>query len=216
MNLIMLGAPGAGKGTIAASLQEILNIPHISTGDIFREYIQSGTELGKLADSYISKGCLVPDDTTIQLVEDRLSQEDCANGFILDGFPRTIKQALGLDSYLKRVGKKITRVVNIVVSEEELVERLTNRRICKACKASYNLRILPEGTTTCPHCGGELIQRDDDNVEIITQRFNTYHEETEPLIEYYLKRRKLAKVRSEHTVEDTLENVLCALKLKGI
>lgn len=216
MNLIMLGAPGAGKGTIATSLQEILNIPHISTGDIFREYIRNGTELGKLADSYISKGCLVPDDVTIQLVEDRLSQEDCTDGFILDGFPRTIKQALGLDSYLKRVGKKITRVVNIVVSEEELVERLTNRRICKSCKGSFNLRTLPEGTTVCPHCGGELIKRDDDNVEVIMQRFSTYHEETEPLIEYYLKRRKLAKVRSEQTVEDTLENVLCALKLKGI
>ena len=216
MNLIMLGAPGAGKGTIAASLQEILNIPHISTGDIFREYIKSGTELGKLADSYISKGCLVPDDVTIQLVEDRLSKEDCANGFILDGFPRTIKQALGLDGYLKRVGKKITRVVNIVVSEEELVGRLTNRRICKDCKASFNLRMLPEGTMVCPHCGGELIQRDDDNEEVIKRRFCTYHEETEPLVEYYLKRRKLAKVRSEHTVEDTFENVLCALKLKGI
>ncbi|MBR5279802.1 MAG: adenylate kinase [Clostridia bacterium] len=216
MNLIMLGAPGAGKGTIAASLQEILNIPHISTGDIFREYIRSGTELGKLADSYISKGCLVPDDVTIQLVEDRLSQDDCANGFILDGFPRTIKQALGLDNYLKRVGKKITRVVNIVVSEEELVSRLTNRRICKDCKASFNLRILPEGATVCPHCGGELIQREDDNEEVIKKRFATYHEETEPLVEYYLKRRKLAKVRSEHTIEDTFENVLCALKLKGI
>ena len=216
MNLILLGAPGAGKGTIAASLQEILNIPHISTGDIFREYIRSGTELGKLADSYISKGCLVPDDVTIQLVEDRLSQEDCANGFILDGFPRTIKQALGLDNYLKRVGKKITRVVNIVVSEEELVSRLTNRRICKDCKASFNLRILPEGATVCPHCGGVLIQREDDNEEVIKRRFATYHEETEPLVEYYLKRRKLAKVRSEQTIEDTFENVLCALKLKGI
>ena len=216
MNLIMLGAPGAGKGTIAASLQEILNIPHISTGDIFREYIRSGTELGKLADSYISKGCLVPDDVTIQIVEDRLSQDDCANGFILDGFPRTIKQALGLDSYLKRVGKRITRVVNIVVSEEELVSRLTNRRICKDCKGSFNMRTLPDGTTICPHCGGALIQRDDDNEEVIKRRFATYHEETEPLVEYYLKRRKLAKVRSEQTVEDTFENVLCALKLKGI
>lgn len=216
MNLIMLGPPGAGKGTIAASLQEILNIPHISTGDIFREYIRNGTELGKLADSYISRGCLVPDDVTIRIVETRLSEVDCANGFILDGFPRTIKQALGLDSYLKRVGKRIDRVVNIVVSEEELVARLTNRRVCKGCNASFNLRTLPKDTTVCPVCGCELIKRDDDTTSVIAQRFATYHEETEPLVEYYRKCRRLAKVRSEQSVEDTLENVLCALKLKGI
>ncbi len=216
MNLIMLGPPGAGKGTIATALQEILNVPHISTGDIFRESIRNGTELGQLANSYISKGCLVPDDVTIGIVEERLSKADCTDGFILDGFPRTIKQALGLDDYLKRVGRKIDRVVNIVVSEKELVERLTNRRVCQACKATFNLRTLPEGAMVCPVCGAALIKRDDDEVAVIEQRFSTYHEETEPLVEYYRKSRRLAKVRSEQSVEDTLENVLCALKLKGI
>lgn len=215
MNLILLGPPGAGKGTVSGQLAEVLKIPHISTGDIFRACMKAGTELGKLAESYISKGCLVPDEVTIQIVENRLKESDCANGFILDGFPRTIKQALKLDDFLKQNDRKIDRIINIVVSEEELYERLTNRLVCADCKLTYSLRAHPGIGSVCPACGGKLVQRDDDRREVIEQRLATYHTETEPLVAYYRKSRKLVNVRSEKTIEDTFENVLYALRIKG-
>lgn len=215
MNLILLGAPGAGKGSAAIPLSAQLGIPHISSGDIFRENIRNKTELGILAETYISKGSLVPDDVTIRLIEDRLKRDDCANGFILDGYPRTIKQALALDYFLKANGRKIDRVINIVVSEKELLRRLTARRVCPSCKATFSTICDVSEGNPCPLCGTPLIRRDDDTEEVILQRFRTYHEETEPLVEYYKKSRKLSKVRSESTKEDTYENILVALRLKG-
>lgn len=216
MNLILLGAPGAGKGTLAMELTALLGIPHISSGDIFRDNIRSRTELGVLAEQYISKGCLVPDDVTIGMMEARLSQADCAAGFILDGYPRTISQALALDTFLDAHHMAIDHVVNIVVTEEELVRRLTNRRVCSACKTSFNLQQQPGLGSNCPSCGNDLVQRADDNPDVIKQRFLTYHTETEPLVQYYSTCGKLVKVRSESEAKETLENVLYALRIKGV
>ena len=215
MNLIFLGAPGAGKGTAATKLSGLLGIPHISTGEIFRNNISTGTELGKLAEQYISKGSLVPDDVTIGMVKARLSEADCAGGFILDGFPRTLKQAAALDEYLESEGRKIDRVVDIVLSEAKLVERLTNRRICAVCKLSYNLKVHDINNSVCPACGGALIMRDDDKEEVIAARMAAYHKDTEPLIDYYVGKRKLVRVNSEEVVSDTFANVLAALGIKG-
>lgn len=216
MNLIFLGAPGAGKGTAASKLSLQLNIPHISSGDIFREAMKNRTELGILAEKYISQGCLVPDEVTIGLIEDRLSEPDAQDGFILDGYPRTIVQAIALDAFLKKNGKKINKVINIVVAEDQLVERITNRRVCLTCKASYNLKSHTGLGDVCPECGGQIIQRADDTEEVILNRLKAYHQETEPLIGYYKKCRKLAMISSEEKIEDTFENVLIALRIKGI
>ena len=155
----LFGAPGAGKGTQAKMIAEKYSIPHVSTGDIFRANIKNGTELGNLAKSYMDKGEFVPDEVTIQIVENRLKESDCANGFILDGFPRTIKQALKLDDFLKQNDRKIDRIINIVVSEEELYERLTNRLVCADCKLTYSLRAHPGIGSVCPACGGKLVQK---------------------------------------------------------
>jgi len=186
MNIIMLGAPGTGKGTIAGILEKELKIPQVSTGDIFRKHMKEGTELGKLAESYISKGALVPDDVTIGLVENRLQEKDVQNGIILDGFPRTVKQAEELDKMLEAENKKIDIVINLTTPEEEIIERIVNRRVCVNCKTVYNLKLKPskqEGI--CDVCGNELIQREDDNVETIKSRLKTYFEQTSPLINYY-------------------------------
>ena len=215
MKIVMLGAPGAGKGTQAKQIAAKYGVPHISTGDIFRANISEGTELGKLANEYISKGCLVPDDVTIGMVKARLSEEDCAKGFILDGFPRTIPQAEALDRILAADGRQIDRAVDIVVSEEKLVERLAYRRVCAACKLSYNLKHSNIGDC-CPVCGGSLIMREDDKPKVIAARMNAYHRDTEPLIDYYRTARKLVKVNSEEVVADTFANILAALELKGV
>lgn len=190
MNIIMLGAPGTGKGTIAGILAGELGIPQISTGDIFRKNIKEGTELGKLADSYISKGQLVPDDVTIKIVEDRLQQPDAKNGVILDGFPRTVVQADKLKEILANKGEKVDITINLVTPEEELIERIVNRRVCsnQECKAVYNLVLHPpkvEGI--CDKCGSELIVRKDDNVETVKSRLEQYFTATSPLVEYYEK-----------------------------
>ncbi len=190
MNIIMLGAPGTGKGTIAGILSGELGIPQISTGDIFRKNIKEGTELGKLADSYISKGQLVPDDVTIKIVEDRLNQPDAKNGVILDGFPRTVVQADKLKEILANKGEKVDITINLVTPEEELIERIVNRRVCsnQECKAVYNLVLHPpkvEGK--CDKCGSELITRKDDNVETVKSRLEQYFTATSPLVEYYEK-----------------------------
>ena len=216
MNLIFLGAPGAGKGTAATKLSDLLGICHISTGEIFRSNISKGTELGKLAEQYISKGSLVPDDVTIGMVKARLSEPDCEKGFILDGFPRTLNQAAALDEYLEAEGRKIDRVIDIVLSEAKLVERLTNRRICAVCKLSYNLKVHNINDSICPVCGGALIMRDDDKEEVIAARMAAYHKDTEPLIEYYIEKRKLVRVNSEEKVQDTFANILAALEIKGV
>ncbi|MBR5967431.1 MAG: adenylate kinase [Lachnospiraceae bacterium] len=216
MNLIFLGAPGAGKGTAATKLSEILGIPHISTGDIFRANIHNGTELGKLAEQYISKGHLVPDDVTIGMVKARLSETDCAQGFILDGFPRTIAQAEALDKFLEESGRKIDRTVDIVLSETRLVERLVDRRVCVACKLSFNLKTHKIADNSCPVCGASLMMRDDDRPEVIAARLAAYHKDTEPLIEYYVRTRKLVRVNSEEKISDTFANILAALELRGM
>ncbi len=194
MNIIMLGAPGTGKGTVAGILQERIGIKQVSTGDIFRENIKNGTELGKIADSYISKGQLVPDDITIGIVKKRLEDEDVKNGIILDGFPRTVLQAQELDKILETKGQKIDLVINLTTPEEEIIERIVNRRVCsnQECKTVYNLILNPpkkEGI--CDKCGSQLIKRKDDNIETVKQRFENYIKQTSPLIDYYEKQGNL-------------------------
>lgn len=186
MIIIMLGAPGTGKGTVAGILSERINIPQVSTGDIFRKHIKEQTELGKLADKYISKGQLVPDEVTVNLIKNRLEEEDAKKGVILDGFPRTVKQAEELDKILSEKNQKVDMTINLITPEEEIIERIENRRVCPECKSVYNLKLNPskqEGI--CDKCGHELVQRKDDNVETIKLRLNTYFEQTSPLINYY-------------------------------
>ena len=186
----MLGAPGTGKGTIAGILSENLGIPQISTGDIFRKNIKEGTELGKLADSYISKGQLVPDDVTVQIVVERLNEPDAKNGVILDGFPRTVVQADKLKQILNEKGEKVDITINLTTPEDEIIERIVNRRVCsnQNCKAVYNIVLNPpkvEGV--CDKCGSELITRKDDKVETVKSRLEQYFKQTSPLVDYYEK-----------------------------
>lgn len=188
MVIIMLGAPGTGKGTVASMLTEQLGVPQVSTGDIFRKNIKEGTELGKLAEGYISSGKLVPDDITINLVKTRLQEDDVKAGVILDGFPRTVKQAEELDKMLEEQGRKIDMVINLTTPREEIFERIVNRRVCSnsACKTIYNLLLNPpkqEGI--CDKCGSELIQRKDDTRETIETRLKDYEKTTSPLVDYY-------------------------------
>lgn len=188
MIIIMLGAPGTGKGTVAGILQEKMGLKQVSTGDIFRKNIKEGTELGKLADSYISKGNLVPDDVTIKIVEERLEQPDVEKGVILDGFPRTVKQAEELDKILAKKGQKVDKVINLTTPEDEIIERIVNRRVCsnQECKAVYNIVLNPpKQDGICDKCGSNLITRKDDNVETVTERLKNYFKQTEPLVEYY-------------------------------
>lgn len=210
MIIIMLGAPGTGKGTVASILSEKLNIPQVSTGDIFRKNIAEQTELGKLADSYISKGNLVPDDVTIKIVEDRLKQDDVKEGIILDGFPRTIKQAEELDKILEKENKKVDMVINLTTPKEEIIERIVNRRVCsnQECKTVYNIVLNPpkvEGI--CDKCGSKLLQRKDDNVETVESRINTYLKNTSPLVEYYTKQNKISTQLVSKTVNKLGANV---------
>ena len=192
MIIIMLGAPGTGKGTVASLLAKELGIPQVSTGDIFRKNIKENTELGKLAESYISKGNLVPDDVTIDLVKNRLKESDAKEGVILDGFPRTVRQAEELDKILQNNQSEVDIVINLVTPEEEIVERIENRRVCPECKAVYNLKLNPPSQEgICDKCGHELVQRKDDNVDTIKSRIKTYIDVTSPLIEYYEKKEKL-------------------------
>ena len=194
MFIIMLGAPGAGKGTVAKILQEKLGIKQISTGDIFRKHIKEGTELGKLADSYISKGNLVPDDVTIELIKNRLEEDDVKKGAILDGFPRTVKQAEELDKILTQKGQRIDKVINLITPEEEIIERIVNRRVCsnQECRTIYNIVLNPpkvEGI--CDKCNSKLIKRADDTEETVRDRIETYFRQTSPLVEYYEKQGNL-------------------------
>ena len=210
MIIIMLGAPGTGKGTVASILSEKLNIPQVSTGDIFRKNIAEQTELGKLADSYISKGNLVPDDVTIKIVEDRLKQDDVKEGIILDGFPRTIKQAEELDKILEKENKKVDMVINLTTPKEEIIERIVNRRVCsnQECKAVYNIVLNPpkvEGI--CDKCGSELVTRKDDTEETVKARLKGYFEQTSPLVEYYTKQNKISTQLVSKTVNKLGANV---------
>ena len=186
MNLILLGPPGAGKGTQAAMIVEKYNIPHISTGDIFRENIKNGTKLGKKAQTYMNKGELVPDSLVIEIAEDRLRKDDCKDGFLLDGFPRTVEQAVALDAFLADEGKKVDHVLDIDVDKPELLKRITGRRVCQACGATFHITGMPpkqEGV--CDKCGGELIQRADDTEATAENRIEVYNSQTKPLLDYY-------------------------------
>lgn len=219
MIIIMLGAPGTGKGTVASVLQEKLGIKQISTGDIFRKNIKEGTELGKIVDSYISKGNLVPDDLTIKIVQDRISKPDVKNGIILDGFPRTIKQAEELDKLLEIENKKVDIVINLTTPEEEIVQRIVNRRVCsnQECKEIYNLILNPpkkEGI--CDKCGSDLIRRKDDTEETIRKRIENYFNQTSPLVEYYEKQGKLVTEVVSESInrlgQDVAEEIVKILK----
>ena len=205
MKIIFLGAPGSGKGTHATRVKVELGIPHISTGDIFRENIKGGTPLGILAKSYIDKGALVPDDVVIKIVEDRLSKADCKNGFILDGFPRTIYQA----EALKKIAD-IDVVINLVVDDEAIVKRVAGRRMCR-CGETYNVAFL-NGATTCAKCGGELYQREDDKEETVKSRLEVYHKETAPLIEYYRNEGLLKDVDGSQGIEAVYADIMKVLK----
>ncbi len=207
MKLILLGAPGAGKGTQAKWISEEYGIPHISTGDILRKNVAEGTELGKEAKKYMDEGKLVPDELIIDMVRDRLSQDDCKNGFILDGFPRTIKQAEALEKITD-----VDAVLNIYVPFEKLIERITGRRTCPKCGAVYHIKYNPpKKDNICDVCGTPLIQRDDDKEETVRKRLKTYEEQTAPLIDYYEKKGKLITVEGQEKVEDTIALVRQAL-----
>ncbi len=191
MVLIMLGAPGTGKGTVASKLSEKMGIPQVSTGDIFRKAIADKTEVGLEAEKYMSQGQLVPDDVTIKIIENRLKDEDVQNGIILDGFPRTIEQAEALDIMLKNIGKDITLAINLETPEEEIIDRIVNRRVCsnQDCKAVYNVKLNPskkEGI--CDKCGSKLIQRKDDNEATIKSRLEAYYKQTAPIVDYYAQK----------------------------
>lgn len=186
MYLILLGPPGSGKGTQAERLCKELNLPHVSSGDLFRNHLKQETDLGKLARSYIDIGQLVPDDVTIAMVKERLARPDCSEGAILDGFPRTIAQAEALNSILQELGQQLTGVLFISVPDDILIERLSGRRTCRNCQAPYHIHLSPpRKMQTCDLCGGELYQRDDDQPETIKARVEVYHKQTAPLIKYY-------------------------------
>lgn len=208
MRLVLMGAPGAGKGTQADVMAKNLFVPHISTGDIFRAAMKAGTEMGKLAEQYISQGKLVPDEVTLGIVKDRLAEADCKDGFILDGFPRTIAQADGLQEYLASVNKPLDSVINIDVDLDSLVDRLTGRRVCKGCGASFHLMYNPPAKEgVCDECGGELYQRKDDSEETIKNRLNVYVENSKPLIDYYAEKGLLLEVNGNQAINQVLTEI---------
>ncbi len=209
MKLILLGAPGAGKGTQAEIISERLSVPTISTGNIIRAALKAQTEMGIKAKEFIDKGLLVPDDVVIGIVRDRLKEDDCKNGFILDGFPRTVPQAQALDD----MGIEIDKVIDIQVPDEKIVQRLSGRRVCSGCGASYHLLYKkPEKDGVCNSCGAQLVQRTDDKEETILERLKIYHEQTEPLVDYYRKKNKLVVVEGQEEVSDTTALTLKALE----
>lgn len=195
MKIIMLGAPGAGKGTQAKMIAEKYGVPHVSTGDIFRANIKNGTELGKEAKKYMDQGQLVPDELTVKILLDRVAQDDCKNGYVLDGFPRTIPQAEVLEKALSELGEKIDYAINIDVSDETIVNRMSGRRACLSCGATYHIvSIPPKKEGICDTCGSELVLRDDDKPETVRKRLAVYHEQTQPLIDFYEQRNVLKSI----------------------
>ncbi len=209
MKIIMLGAPGAGKGTQAKKIAAKYDIPHISTGDIFRANIKNGTELGKKAKTYMDQGLLVPDELVVDLVVDRVNQEDCKNGYVLDGFPRTIPQAEALTDALEKLGQRMDYAIDVDVPDENIVRRMGGRRACVGCGATYHIEYAPtkkEGI--CDTCGGELILRDDDKPETVQKRLDVYHEQTQPLIEYYTKAGILRTVDGTVDIDDVFQAIV--------
>ncbi|MCP1110613.1 adenylate kinase [Lachnospiraceae bacterium PM6-15] len=212
MRIIMLGAPGAGKGTQAKKIAEKYHIPHISTGDIFRANIKEGTELGAKAKTFMDQGLLVPDELVVELVVDRLRQDDAKEGYVLDGFPRTIPQAEALTAALNAIGEKIDYAIDVDVPDENIVRRMGGRRACVGCGATYHLEYNPpkvEGI--CDTCGKELILRDDDKPETVARRLSVYHEQTQPLIEYYTKAGVLKTVDGTIDIDDVFANIISIL-----
>lgn len=209
MKIIMLGAPGAGKGTQAKRISAKYNIPHISTGDIFRANIKEGTELGKKASAYMAEGHLVPDELVVDLVIDRLGHEDCKNGYVFDGFPRTIPQAEELDEVLEKRGEKLDYVLDIEVPDENIVKRMSGRRACVGCGATYHIVYAPTKVeNVCDHCGSELILRDDDAPETVQKRLGIYHEQTKPLIDYYKNKNVLAEIDGTKDMEEVFQSIV--------
>ena len=209
MKIIMLGAPGAGKGTQAKQIADKFSIPHISTGDIFRANIKEGTELGKKAKGYMDAGELVPDELVCDLVVDRIQKEDCANGFILDGFPRTIPQAEALTEALNAIGQKMDFAIDIEVDDAQIVERMGGRRACLGCGATYHIiNIPPKKEGICDRCGSEIILRDDDKPETVQNRLNVYHEQTQPLIDYYKNEGILSSVDGTQPMDKVFADII--------
>ena len=209
MKIIMLGAPGAGKGTQAKQIADKYSIPHISTGDIFRANIKNGTELGKKAKQYMDQGALGPDELTCDLVMDRIQQDDCKNGFVLDGFPRTIPQAEALDAALGKINEKMDYAIDVDVPDENIVNRMSGRRVCLNCGATYHLiSIPPKVEGICDRCGSEIVLREDDKPETVQKRLKVYHEQTQPLIDYYKNQGILREVDGSVDMEDVFKEIL--------
>lgn len=212
MKIIMLGAPGAGKGTQAKMIAEKYSIPHVSTGDIFRANIKNGTELGKQAKQYMDQGLLVPDELTVKILLDRVAQPDCANGYVLDGFPRTIPQAQVLDEALAKLGEKIDYAINVDVPDENIVKRMSGRRACLKCGATYHIEhIPPKKEGICDTCGSELVLRDDDKPETVLNRLDVYHKQTQPLIDFYTKKDVLRTVDGTVDMKDVFAAIIAIL-----
>lgn len=213
MKIVMLGAPGAGKGTQAKMIAAKYGVPHISTGDIFRANIKNGTELGKKAKEYMDQGLLVPDELTVDLVIDRLSQEDCKKGYILDGFPRTIPQAKALDEALAKRGEKMDYAIDVDVPDENIVTRMSGRRACVGCGATYHVVYNPSKSgELCESCGEKLILRDDDKPETVQKRLTVYHDQTQPLIDYYSDQKILKTVDGTQDMNDVFTAITVILE----
>ena len=209
MKIVMLGAPGAGKGTQAKKIADKYSIPHISTGDIFRANIKNGTELGTKAKTYMDQGLLVPDELVVDLVVDRVQQEDCAAGYVLDGFPRTIPQAISLEGALDRLGEKIDYAINVEVPDQNIINRMSGRRACVGCGATYHIEYNPsKAENICDMCGEKLILRDDDQPETVKKRLDVYHEQTQPLIDYYGSKDILREVDGTLDMEDVFQTIV--------
>lgn len=216
MNIVMLGAPGAGKGTQAEKISQKYNIPHISTGDIFRQSIKNGTPLGVAAKSYMDQGLLVPDHVTNNMVKEMLFKDEFKNGFILDGYPRTISQAEFFTNALKEEGKKLDMVLNIEVDEQDILERMTGRRVCTKCNSTYHVIFnKSKDNVSCDKCGNKLIQRDDDKEETVKKRLDVYRKETKPLVDYYTETKELRTVEGKGSVDDIFERIVAIIE-KGI
>ncbi len=212
MKIIMLGAPGAGKGTQAKMIADKYGVPHISTGDIFRANIKNGTELGMEAKKYMDQGLLVPDELTVRILLDRVAQDDCKNGYVLDGFPRTIPQAEVLDSELTKLGDHIDYAINVDVPDENIVKRMSGRRACLTCGATYHIEhVPPKKEGICDVCGSELVLRDDDKPETVKNRLNVYHEQTQPLIDFYTGKGVLKTVDGTVPMEEVFAAITAIL-----
>ncbi len=212
MKIIMLGAPGAGKGTQAKMIADKYGVPNISTGDIFRANIKNGTELGMEAKKYMDQGLLVPDELTVRILLDRVAQDDCKNGYVLDGFPRTIPQAEVLDSELTKLGDHIDYAINVDVPDENIVKRMSGRRACLTCGATYHIEhVPPKKEGICDVCGSELVLRDDDKPETVKNRLNVYHEQTQPLIDFYTEKGVLKTVDGTVPMEEVFAAITAIL-----